>query len=88
MGIGLELVSVTGCSRSQNPCFPVLEISDWAIRDYPIAPFIFGGSPNRAYRSLPAFGYPNHVRAVMKGYYGDWFEPALLTKVPNPHEYN
>ena len=48
------------------------------IRDYPIAPFIFG-SCQGFYRSMPAFDHPEHVKEMMKGYYGDGYEPQLLT---------
>ena len=33
-----------------------------------------------AYRSLPAFISPEYIDALMKGYYGDWYEPTLITE--------
>lgn len=32
------------------------------------------------YRALPAFEEPSYIRAIMKGYYGEKYEPTLLTK--------
>ena len=32
------------------------------------------------YRNLPAFEDPSYIRAIMKGYYGDDYEPVLITK--------
>ena len=33
-----------------------------------------------SYRDLPAIINADYVRAIMKGYYGDWYEPTLITK--------
>lgn len=32
------------------------------------------------YRSLPAFMSSEYIYALMKGYYGDWYEPTLITE--------
>ena len=32
------------------------------------------------YRSLPAFMSSEYINALMKGYYGDWYEPTLITE--------
>ena len=46
---------------------------------YDIATIVCG-MIDSGYRSLPAFQYPEHIRAMMKGYYGEDYEPTLLTE--------
>lgn len=46
---------------------------------YDIATIVCG-MIDSGYRTLPAFQYPEHVRAMLKGYYGEDYEPTLLTE--------
>lgn len=44
-----------------------------------IATFLWGGMSGGIMRSLPAFEKPEEAKSVLKAYYGDWYEPKLLT---------
>jgi rhamnogalacturonan endolyase len=45
-----------------------------------IATFAWNGPLSYGeYRNLPAFEEPSYIKAIMKGYYGDDYEPVLIT---------
>ena len=45
-----------------------------------IATFLWGGMSGGDFRSCPAFEKSDEAKAVLKAYYGDDYEPQLLTK--------
>ncbi len=45
-----------------------------------IATLLWGGLSGGEFRSYPAFEKPDEAKAVLKAYYGDLYEPQLLTK--------
>ena len=44
-----------------------------------IIPFVFLWSPLGTYRQMPAFDVPDLHKAILKGYYGEDYEPRMLT---------
>ena len=65
-------------STEEGLSYPIYFLKNTAL--YDIATFSFGAMPSFNDRSLPAFKYPEYVRAMMKGYYGEDYEPTLLSE--------
>lgn len=49
-------------------------------RDNNMTTFLWGGISSYSNRDYPAFDGTENVTNLLKAYYGDWYEPLLLTK--------